>query len=83
MPEFVTDFSKSHAWSMFRPSTERHAKASLEPLERGFGHAWEMPAPHSALLSCRERRWWKWKSRCVLHEYTTIEVFRKTYSIYC
>ena len=37
MPEFVSEFLKPRLVNV-QPVTERHAKVSLEPLERGFGH---------------------------------------------
>ncbi len=37
MPDFVTDFLKPRLVNV-QAITERHAKVSLEPMERGFGH---------------------------------------------
>ena len=72
MPEFVSDFLKPRLVNV-QGVSENHAKVSLEPMERGFGHTLGnalrrillSSMPGAAVVEC--------EIEGVLHEYTSIE----------
>ena len=72
MPEFVTDFLKPRLVNV-QAITERHAKVSLEPLERGFGHTLGNALRRILLSSMPGAAVVEVEIEGVLHEYTTIE----------
>lgn len=72
MPEFVTDFLKPRLVSV-QQITERHAKISLEPMERGFGHTLGNALRRILLSSMPGCAVVEAEIDGVLHEYTSIE----------
>ncbi|MEJ1366036.1 MAG: DNA-directed RNA polymerase subunit alpha [Candidatus Sedimenticola sp. (ex Thyasira tokunagai)] len=72
MPEFVTDFLKPRLVSV-QQVTERHAKISLEPMERGFGHTLGNALRRILLSSMPGCAVVEAEIDGVLHEYTSIE----------
>jgi len=72
MPEFVTDFLKPRLVNV-QTITERHAKVSLEPLERGFGHTLGNALRRILLSSMPGAAVVEVEIEGVLHEYTTVE----------
>jgi DNA-directed RNA polymerase subunit alpha len=72
MPEFVTDFLKPRLVNV-QVITERHAKVSLEPLERGFGHTLGNALRRILLSSMPGAAVVEVEIEGVLHEYTTVE----------
>ncbi len=72
MPEFVSEFLKPRLVSV-QPVTERHAKVSLEPLERGFGHTLGNALRRILLSSMPGCAVVEVEIEGVLHEYTTVE----------
>ncbi|MCP3871104.1 MAG: DNA-directed RNA polymerase subunit alpha [Gammaproteobacteria bacterium] len=72
MPEFFTDFLKPRLVSV-QPVTERHAKVSLEPMERGFGHTLGNALRRILLSSMPGSAVVEAEIEGVLHEYTSIE----------
>ena len=72
MPELVTDFLKPRLVNV-QPITERHAKVSLEPMERGFGHTLGNALRRILLSSMPGAAVIEVEIEGVLHEYTSIE----------
>ena len=72
MPEMVTDFLKPRLVNV-QPITERHAKVSLEPMERGFGHTLGNALRRILLSSMPGSAVIEVEIEGVLHEYTSIE----------
>ncbi|OOZ36649.1 DNA-directed RNA polymerase subunit alpha [Solemya velesiana gill symbiont] len=72
MPEFVTDFLKPRLVNV-QAINERHAKVSLEPMERGFGHTLGNALRRILLSSMPGCAVIEAEIEGVLHEYTTIE----------
>ncbi|MCB1850137.1 MAG: DNA-directed RNA polymerase subunit alpha [Gammaproteobacteria bacterium] len=72
MPDFVSDFLKPRLVNV-QTITERHAKVSLEPLERGFGHTLGNALRRILLSSMPGAAVVEVEIEGVLHEYTTIE----------
>lgn len=72
MPEFVTDFLKPRLVNV-QPINERHAKVSLEPMERGFGHTLGNALRRILLSSMPGSAVVEVEIEGVLHEYTSIE----------
>ena len=72
MPEFVTDFLKPRLVSV-QPVSERHARVSLEPMERGFGHTLGNALRRILLSSMPGSAVVEVEIDGVLHEYTSIE----------
>jgi DNA-directed RNA polymerase subunit alpha len=72
MPDFVTDFLKPRLVNV-QTITPRHAKVSLEPLERGFGHTLGNALRRILLSSMPGCAVTEVEIEGVLHEYTTIE----------
>ncbi|MES9855756.1 MAG: DNA-directed RNA polymerase subunit alpha [Sedimenticola sp.] len=72
MPEFVTDFLKPRLVSV-QQITENHAKISLEPFERGFGHTLGNALRRILLSSMPGCAVIEAEIDGVLHEYTSIE----------
>ncbi|MES9868139.1 MAG: DNA-directed RNA polymerase subunit alpha [Sedimenticola sp.] len=72
MPEFVTDFLKPRLVNV-QAINERHAKVSLEPMERGFGHTLGNALRRILLSSMPGCAVVEAEIEGVLHEYTTIE----------
>ena len=72
MPEMVTDFLKPRLVNV-QPITERHAKVSLEPMERGFGHTLGNALRRILLSSMPGAAVIEVEIEGVLHEYTSIE----------
>ncbi|MEJ1296769.1 MAG: DNA-directed RNA polymerase subunit alpha [Candidatus Sedimenticola sp. (ex Thyasira tokunagai)] len=72
MPEFVTDFLKPRLVSV-QQVTERHAKISMEPMERGFGHTLGNALRRILLSSMPGCAVVEAEIDGVLHEYTSIE----------
>ncbi|MES9845393.1 MAG: DNA-directed RNA polymerase subunit alpha [Candidatus Sedimenticola sp. PURPLELP] len=72
MPEFVTDFLKPRLVNV-QPISERHAKVSLEPMERGFGHTLGNALRRILLSSMPGCAVVEAEIEGVLHEYTSIE----------
>jgi len=72
MPEFVTDFLKPRLVSV-QPVSERHAKVSLEPMERGFGHTLGNALRRILLSSMPGSAVVEVEIDGVLHEYTSME----------
>lgn len=72
MPEFVTDFLKPRLVNV-QAITPLHAKVSLEPMERGFGHTLGNALRRILLSSMPGCAVVEVEIEGVLHEYTTIE----------
>jgi DNA-directed RNA polymerase subunit alpha len=72
MPEFVTDFLKPRLVNV-QTISERHAKVSLEPMERGFGHTLGNALRRILLSSMTGSAVVEAEIDGVLHEYTTME----------
>ncbi len=72
MPEFVTDFLKPRLVNV-QTISERHAKVSLEPMERGFGHTLGNALRRILLSSMPGCAVVEVEIEGVLHEYTSIE----------
>ncbi len=72
MPEFVTDFLKPRLVNV-QPLSELHAKVSLEPMERGFGHTLGNSLRRILLSSMPGSAVVEAEIDGVLHEYTSIE----------
>jgi len=72
MPEFVTDFLKPRLVNV-QAITPLHAKVSLEPMERGFGHTLGNALRRILLSSMPGCAVVEVEIAGVLHEYTTIE----------
>ena len=72
MPEFVTDFLKPRLVNV-QTVTERQAKVSLEPMERGFGHTLGNALRRILLSSMPGSAVVEAEIEGVLHEYTTME----------
>ncbi|MCB1857672.1 MAG: DNA-directed RNA polymerase subunit alpha [Gammaproteobacteria bacterium] len=72
MPEFVSDFLKPRLVNV-QTINERHAKVSLEPMERGFGHTLGNALRRILLSSMPGAAVVEVEIEGVLHEYTTIE----------
>ena len=72
MSEFVTEFLKPRLVNV-QAITPRHAKVSLEPLERGFGHTLGNALRRILLSSMPGCAVVEVEIEGVLHEYTTIE----------
>lgn len=72
MPEFVTDFLKPRLVNV-QTISERHAKVSLEPLERGFGHTLGNALRRILLSSMPGAAVVEVEIEGVLHEYTSVE----------
>ena len=72
MPEFVTDFLKPRLVNV-QSVSENHAKVSLEPMERGFGHTLGNALRRILLSSMPGSAVVEAEIEGVLHEYTTIE----------
>ncbi|OQX35026.1 MAG: DNA-directed RNA polymerase subunit alpha [Candidatus Sedimenticola endophacoides] len=72
MPEFVTDFLKPRLVNV-QPISETHAKVSLEPMERGFGHTLGNSLRRILLSSMPGCAVVEAEIEGVLHEYTTLE----------
>ena len=72
MPEFVTDFLKPRLVSV-QPVSERHARVSLEPMERGFGHTLGNALRRILLSSMPGSAVVEVEIDGVLHEYTSME----------
>ncbi len=72
MPEFLNEFLKPRLVNI-QVINERHAKASLEPLERGFGHTLGNALRRILLSSMPGCAVVEAEIEGVLHEYTTIE----------
>ncbi len=72
MPEFVSDFLKPRLVNV-QAINERHAKVSLEPMERGFGHTLGNALRRILLSSMPGAAVIEVEIEGVLHEYTTIE----------
>jgi DNA-directed RNA polymerase subunit alpha len=72
MPEFVNEFLKPRLVNV-QEINERHAKVSLEPLERGFGHTLGNALRRILLSSMPGCAVVEAEIEGVLHEYTTIE----------
>jgi len=72
MPEFVTDFLKPRLVNV-QSISETHAKVSLEPMERGFGHTLGNSLRRILLSSMPGCAVVEVEIEGVLHEYTTIE----------
>ncbi|MCW8902817.1 MULTISPECIES: DNA-directed RNA polymerase subunit alpha [Sedimenticola] len=72
MPEFVSDFLKPRLVSV-QPLSELHAKVSLEPMERGFGHTLGNSLRRILLSSMPGSAVVEAEIEGVLHEYTSIE----------
>ncbi|MCP4376005.1 MAG: hypothetical protein GY794_07505 [bacterium] len=72
MPEMGTDFLKPRLVNV-QPITERHAKVSLEPMERGFGHTLGNALRRILLSSMPGSAVIEAEIEGVLHEYTSIE----------
>jgi DNA-directed RNA polymerase subunit alpha len=72
MPEFVTDFLKPRLVNV-QPISELHAKVSLEPMERGFGHTLGNSLRRILLSSLPGSAVVEAEIEGVLHEYTSME----------
>ncbi|MCB1759166.1 MAG: DNA-directed RNA polymerase subunit alpha [Gammaproteobacteria bacterium] len=72
MPDFVTDFLKPRLVNV-QTISERHAKVSLEPMERGFGHTLGNALRRILLSSMPGAAVVEVEIEGVLHEYTTME----------
>ena len=72
MPEFINEFLKPRLVNVQQLS-ERHAKISLEPLERGFGHTLGNALRRILLSSMGGCAVVEVEIDGVLHEYTSIE----------
>ena len=72
MPEFISEFLKPRLVNVQQLS-ERHAKISLEPLERGFGHTLGNALRRILLSSMGGCAVVEAEIDGVLHEYTSIE----------
>ncbi len=72
MPEFIADFLKPRLVSV-QQITEHHAKISLEPMERGFGHTLGNALRRILLSSMPGCAVVDAEIDGVLHEYTSIE----------
>ncbi|MCW8847496.1 MAG: DNA-directed RNA polymerase subunit alpha [Sedimenticola sp.] len=72
MPEFVTDFLKPRLVNV-TPISELHAKVSLEPMERGFGHTLGNSLRRILLSSMPGSAVVEAEIEGVLHEYTSVE----------
>ena len=72
MPGSVSEFLKPRVVNV-QAITERHAKISLEPLERGFGHTLGNALRRILLSSMPGAAVVQVEIEGVLHEYTTIE----------
>lgn len=72
MPEFVTDFLKPRLVNV-QAITPLHAKVSLEPMERGFGHTLGNALRRILLSSMPGCAVVEVEIEGVLHEYTTME----------
>ena len=72
MPEFVTDFLKPRLVGV-QPVSELHAKVSLEPMERGFGHTLGNSLRRILLSSMPGSAVVEAEIDGVLHEYTSME----------
>lgn len=72
MPEFISEFLKPRLVNVQQLS-ERHAKISLEPLERGFGHTLGNALRRILLSSMGGCAVVEVEIDGVLHEYTSIE----------
>lgn len=72
MPEFISEFLKPRLVNVQQLS-ERHAKISLEPLERGFGHTLGNALRRILLSSMSGCAVVEAEIDGVLHEYTSIE----------
>ncbi len=72
MPEFVTEFLKPRLVNV-QTVSELHAKVSLEPMERGFGHTLGNALRRILLSSMPGSAVVEVEIEGVLHEYTSIE----------
>ncbi len=72
MPEFVSDFLKPRLVNV-QTISERHAKVSLEPMERGFGHTLGNALRRILLSSMPGSAVVEVEIEGVLHEYTSVE----------
>lgn len=72
MSEFITDFLKPRLVNV-QAITPLHAKVSLEPMERGFGHTLGNALRRILLSSMPGSAVVEVEIEGVLHEYTTIE----------
>ena len=72
MADSVTEFLKPRLVNV-QPITEKHAKVSLEPLERGFGHTLGNALRRILLSSMPGCAVVEAEIEGVLHEYTSIE----------
>lgn len=72
MPESVTDFLKPRVVKV-QPVTDTHAKITIEPFERGFGHTLGNALRRILLSSMPGAAIVEAEIEGVLHEYTTIE----------